>query len=461
MGAGVSSWKLANAVSRMGQLGVVSGTALDSILIRKLQNGDIGGNFKRSLEAFPLPKVAERIYEKYFSAAGKVPNSSYKRSPMLTASPSIEAQELLTVANFAEVFLAKEGHDNPVGINYLEKIQMSALASIYGAMLAGVSYVLMGAGIPREIPGVLDKLAIHESVNLKLQVSEAASTDDFRMTFSPREIFKENFPPLQRPKFLAIISSSVLALTLAKKATGKVDGFVIEAPSAGGHNASPRGELHLNSRGEPIYGTKDEVDLEVIKDLGLPFWLAGSYGSAEGLQRALNLGAVGVQVGTPFALCQESGLAENLKEHLLREAVEGHVDVFTDPTASPTGFPFKVARIPGTNSELEAYLQRPRRCDLGYLRKPYKKSDGTIGYRCPAEPLKDYIAKGGKREETDGRKCLCNALLANIDLPQLQKNSYEEKPLVTIGDDVDNVKRFMKPGKRSYSAADVIQLLLG
>lgn len=43
MGAGVSNWKLARAVSLAGQLGVVSGTALDSILTRRLQMGDRDG----------------------------------------------------------------------------------------------------------------------------------------------------------------------------------------------------------------------------------------------------------------------------------------------------------------------------------------------------------------------------------------------------------------------------------
>ena len=36
MGVGVSNWRLANAVSRLGQLGVVSGTALDALLVRRL-----------------------------------------------------------------------------------------------------------------------------------------------------------------------------------------------------------------------------------------------------------------------------------------------------------------------------------------------------------------------------------------------------------------------------------------
>src|ERR1700693_5650483 len=61
MGAGVSSWKLAKAVSQAGQLGVVSGTALDQILARRLQDGDPGGNMRRGLDRFPFHSVAERI----------------------------------------------------------------------------------------------------------------------------------------------------------------------------------------------------------------------------------------------------------------------------------------------------------------------------------------------------------------------------------------------------------------
>jgi nitronate monooxygenase len=75
----------------------------------------------------------------------------------------------------------------------------------------------------------------------------------------------------------------VLALTLARKANGRVDGFVVEGPTAGGHNAPPRGKLQLNDLGEPVYGERDRVDLTKLRDLGLPFWLAGGYGSRERL----------------------------------------------------------------------------------------------------------------------------------------------------------------------------------
>ena len=43
MGAGVSSWTLAKAVAKKGQLGVVSSTALDATLVRHLCAGDQGG----------------------------------------------------------------------------------------------------------------------------------------------------------------------------------------------------------------------------------------------------------------------------------------------------------------------------------------------------------------------------------------------------------------------------------
>ena len=59
MGVGVSSWRLARSVSRVGGLGVVSGTALDVVLARRLQDGDPGGHMRRALAAFPEQGMAD------------------------------------------------------------------------------------------------------------------------------------------------------------------------------------------------------------------------------------------------------------------------------------------------------------------------------------------------------------------------------------------------------------------
>jgi len=98
----------------------------------------------------------------------------------------------------------------------------------------------------------------------------------------------------------------------------------------------------------------------------LPFWLAGSRATAARLADAIRAGAVGVQVGTVFAFCEESGIADGLKSLVLQKAMNGSLDVFTDPLASPTGFPFKVTRLMGTVSDEEIYTARERVCDLGY-----------------------------------------------------------------------------------------------
>ena len=460
LGAGVSSWRLARAVSGLGQLGVVSGTALDAILARRLQDGDPGGHMRRGLDHFPFHKMAENVWRTYYIPGGKPEGASYRTLPMHNEDGPRELRELLIVANFVEVFLSREGHENPVGINYLEKIQLPHLPSIYGAMLAGVDYVLVGAGIPLKIPGVLDRFASHQSATYALDVAEATQGGGTMMTFVPREYMEHDLPPLHRPQFLAVIASNTLATTMVKRANGRVDGFIVEGPTAGGHNAPPRGKLQLSKAGEPVYGERDRVDLAKLRELKLPFWLAGGYGSPEKLREALASGAAGVQVGTAFAFCAESALRNDYKQALLEKVVSGEARVSTDPLASPTSFPFKVAPLEGTVSEHEVYVARPRICDLGFLREAYRTAEGGVGFRCSAEPVTIYVSKGGKPEDTVGRKCLCNALVANIGHPQVRNGKYVEKGLVTSGDSLSDIGRFLPSNGAAYGAAEVVRQLL-
>ena len=458
MGVGVSNWRLAQAVSRLGQLGVVSGTALDTLFVRRLVDGDSGGHMKRAIDAFPFQEMARRVWNEYFVPGGKPADAAYPALTMHQAKQQRKVAELLMVSNFAEVFLAKEGHKNPVGINFLEKVQMPHLASIYGAMLAGVGYVLMGAGIPLHIPGVLDALAAQHAAVYKLAV--VGATEDVYMNFDPADYAEGKLPELVRPKFLAIVSSNTLATTMLRRASGKVDGLVYESPIAGGHNAPPRGKLQVNEAGEPLYGERDRISVEDLRALGVPFWLAGGYGSPGKVREAIEAGATGVQVGTVFALTEESGLRDDLKTELLSQVRERRGHIFTDRLASPTGFPFKVAVLEGTGSQLPIYEQRKRVCDLGYLREPYEGGDGKVGYRCAAEPVANYLAKGGKQEDTVGRKCLCNSLLANVGHAQIRKDGRVEAALVTAGDDINTASEFMADGKMTYSVADVVGQLL-
>jgi NAD(P)H-dependent flavin oxidoreductase YrpB (nitropropane dioxygenase family) len=459
MGIGVSNWRLARAVSLRGQLGVVSGTAIDSLFVRRLQDGDLGGHLQRAMAHFPIPGVAADALRRYFRPGGRPDGTPYRALTVYRRGVARVREELTMLASFVEVWLAREGHAGAVGVNLLTKLQLPNLATLYGAMLAGVDYVLMGAGIPREIPAVLDAFAAQEPATMRLDIEGAGPEVDPTIRLDPRDHWKGAAPrPLHRPRFLPIIASNSLATMLARKASGRIDGFVIEGPRAGGHNAPPRGAPQLNDRGEPVYGARDEVDLAKIRELGLPFWLAGGTGSPEALRAAHQAGAAGIQVGTLFAYTEESGLTPEYKAAVLGHAARSEVDVFTDPQASPTGYPFKVVHWPGDPSP--AVERRERVCDLGYLRTAYVRPDGALGYRCPAEPVAAYVEKGGREEDTVGRRCLCNALMANVGHPQLRSDGRLEPPILTSGDDLSAIGSFLG-GRERYTADDVLDYLLG
>ncbi len=457
MGVAVSDWRLAHAVALLGQMGVISATGIDTVLVRRLQDGDQGGHMRRALAAFPIKRAADEFLAKYFLPEGRTPGQPYALLPMYRQVVRRAREEAQMLAAFVEVWLAKEGHHGLIGANLLTKIQRPNLAALYGAMLAGVDYILMGAGIPREIPPALDAFAEHQKAQLKMDVVGLEEGRVEYITLDPADYWDGETPvPVKRPAFLAIVASNSLATMLARKGGGGVQGFIIEGPTAGGHNAPPRGPLVLNEQGEPVYGERDVVDLGELAKLGLPFWLAGGEGWPERLAKARAAGAVGIQVGTLFAYSDESGLPAAIKRSVLESAVRGEVAVRTDPLASPTGYPFKVVSWSG---DVSAGVKRERICDMGYLRTAYARDDGKIGFRCASEPIDDYVQKGGLEVETTGRRCLCNALMANIGIGQYREDGFQETPLITSGDDLTMIAEFLR-GRTSYSAAEVVEFLL-
>jgi NAD(P)H-dependent flavin oxidoreductase YrpB (nitropropane dioxygenase family) len=456
MGVAVSNHRLARAVAMTGHLGVVSGTAIDLVLARRLQDGDPSGEMRDALARFPVPGIADQVLQRYFLPAGRR-GRPYRGVPMHSHRDNHASQDLLAVAAFAEVVLAKRDHRGRIGINLLTKVQVPTVPTLFGAMLAGVDVVLMGAGIPRDIPGILDRLAAMEPVETRLEVAGASAQDSVpHLRFDPNRFPVDT--AVRRPAFLPIVSSHTLATVLVRKASGSVEGFVVEAPTAGGHNAPPRGTAAYDALGQPVYGDRDQVDFGVMRDLGLPFWLAGGMDTPERVREALDVGASGVQVGTLFAFCRESGIAPPLRSAVLDAVHGGREFVLTSSRASSTGYPFKVAAIPGTLSEHDVYAARTRLCDLGYLREAYIKPAGGIGYRCAAEPVADHIAKGGDAAATVDRMCLCNGLSAAIGLAQV-RGAGVEPAVITSGDGLGSVRTVLDDGD-GYSAADVVTHLL-
>lgn len=471
MAVGVANWRLAKAVALAGRnlnkstLGVVAGTGVEVLLARRLQDGDPEGHVQRALAAFPYPRISESILNQYYFDVKKPPSARYKFTPrpadLLSGDPEKIARmnELSVAANFVEVWLAKEGHDRPIGINHLEKVQLLHLPRLYGAMLAGVDYVIEGAGIPDQVPGVLDRLSNLEIAQYNIDVT--GSNGKLPVIFDPSRFGgKLLTQELRRPRLLAIISSNLLARVLATRVSGEVYGFVVEKPTAGGHNAPPRGKLILNEKGEPIYGDKDVVDLGKLAELKKPFWAAGGYASPAMFAEALAVGAAGIQTGTIFALCEESGMRADLKQEARRQAFDKVLENFTSVTASPTGFPFKVAQISGTVAERAVSEARVRACTAGHLVEVYQTKKGRPGFRCSAEPVKTYVQKGGEESDTVGVECICNELLATAGYAQTDKLGTDP-PIVTLGDDTSFISEVLEDRDGSYTAEDAVRYLLG
>jgi NAD(P)H-dependent flavin oxidoreductase YrpB (nitropropane dioxygenase family) len=451
MGVYISTPFLANAVSRNGALGTISGVAPERVMSIILGKGDIGGHYRRALSHFPFPKIAKQVLDAFYIEEGNPHGLSARNAPMFTINPSGLLIALSVCANYSFVWLAKEGHDDPVSINYLEKIAMPHVYAITGAMLAGVDFITMGAGLPFEIPAVIS--AISEGRPAIYRVSVAGANDKFKMSFDPEAFFGGKLPPLKKPGFLPIIASNLLArlymreLHRGKIPEGGIHGFVVEEPTAGGHNAPPREGV--------AYGPSDEVDYAKIAEHGLPFWIGGSKASPERLKWAKSVGAAGIQAGSIFALCEESGMDPMIRRKIRELGFAGKLDIRTDMKASPTGFPFKVAVLPETLSEESVYLARKRVCDHGALRTLFEEPDGSIGYRCPAEPVAAYLAKQGALEDTSGARCICNGLLSTCGFGHVG-----EAPIVTLGDDVSFLRSLMARPEDSYGAVEALKYLL-
>ena len=456
MGIAVSSWQLAKEVSIAGELGVISGTAIDSVVARRLQDGDLTGDIRRAMAAYPHQETIKEIMDRFFIEGGREDGKPYLDVPKLSIKGNLFSNKLLAVASFVEVWLAKEGHNGLIGMNILEKIQLAIPAQLYGAMLADVDYILIGAGIPAQVPHLLNEISQGNKVAMKVDVAD--TKDKHYLHFDPRTLGLDNFP-IKRPLFLAIVTSHALVAYLNKDEETKPDGYVIEYHVAGGHNAPPRAKNHVNDEGEAVYNELDIPNLEKIHASGSPFWLAGGYATPEKVKEAISHGAQGVQVGSLFALANESGFTNENRSSILVSLADPTMRVMTDASASPTGFPFKVIQNNQTLSNDNLYKERTRICDLGYLRTMFQREKGGIGYRCPAEPLDNYEFKNGEVDQAQGSKCLCNALMADIGLGQVRPDGRTEISLLTFGSDLDGPRALRALHPDGWNAVQALNFL--
>ncbi len=503
MGVDIANWKMARAAALWGikhgmpTMGIVSNTGRDIVYARALQDGDPGGHYRRASKHFPNQRIVDEVWSRYYIEGGKPSDKPYKAVPVATFRQSRQSRELIALAGGSEIWLAKEGHDGPIGVNFLTEVQAPMQSELAAVMAEKVDAVVVGAGIPLQFPDVMDDLAAYRKSRFYPHV-EAGNPKEFEMLFDPRDIFPESLGvELRRPWFIPIVSTPSLAKSIIKSTKSgdgeiRVDGCVVELYSAGGHNAPPRGKpIRYNERREPQYGPRDEMNeakWAEMRELGIPFWGAGAFARPERLKELIEkFGANGGQFGSIFAMTEESGYAPWIKAELRRLGYLGILDVLKDGDGSPSSFPFNEGMIPGTIAIPEVYAERDtdvdgRICDLERLRHMGANRSGDVIMYCPSEPVEDYVRKRLQRRdtnalynntitsygrtaiifniiaETKGKKCLCNHLLSAAGKPQVRKWGVE-KAIVTIGDDVGFLPDLINSPYGFYFVDDALNYL--
>lgn len=431
-----------------GHEGTVSLTGCWLEMIRRLQLGDPDGQIRRALSHFPSKRIREWILAKYYIPEGEIQPVSADHSQLFAGAQVLsyplrrETCELMMAGSYVYVWLAKEGHrDVPIAINLLEKMQLTILHCLFGAMLAGLNgrdTVMMGAGIPIQVAAALNRLADGKEASYRITIDGADPHDVYAVHLDPHDCGLDELPPLQRPRWVPIISLDTLAKALAKRSEGGIegiDGYYIENPrrGPGGHVPSPRGGVGAD--GVVRFSERDEAKLDEVLKEGKPVWLAGNEARPTALAEALDRGAAGIGIGSIVALSEASGILHALKEGMIRAFLDGTLKVRYDAHASPSGYPFAVVEFPGTVLD-PATLKREAVCDIGALATPYLiPGSKKVGMRCTAAPAA-YVRTGGLLEDTIGKLCLCNGLLAAVGFGQVRYVNgmiQVELPLLTLG----------------------------
>ncbi len=284
-------------------------------------------------------------------------------------------------AAYQEVSLSKSS-GGFTGINIMVALVRDYEDSVKGAVDAGADFIISGAGLPLNLPAIA--------------------------------------PP--RDTALIPIVSSARALELICKKWERLryrpDAVVLEGPLAGGHLGFKIDQIELESN--KLENLLPPVKEMAIKYGDIPVIVAGGIYTHTDIQRFLQMGANGVQMGTRFLATEESSASDVYKKAVV-DAQADDIIVARKP-ASPCGLPFRIIKqSPMYVSGLKRL--RPPKCDKGYVL--LKDDEGKFS-RCPA------------KESNEDCFCICNGLLSSAGY-----NPDKEEPLFTVGTNASRVNKIL------------------
>lgn len=315
MGVGVSSSDLAGAVAEYGAVGTLSSVALSSTpRYRPLLHAKI--REAKEFAASHGRKVTEDEFEDVFHAANlEALRQEIRRARGISGGKGALFMNVMVAVN-----------------RYREHIVASCEE--------GVDAVVCGAGLPTDLP----------------------------------EIAKD-FPDVA---LIPIVSSPRAAAILLKKWAkyGRMpDAFVVEDPSrAGGHLGSPTLDKVDAEETRLESAVPELVRMLRSQGLDIPVIAAGGIVTRDDVERMLELGASGVQMGTRFLSSWESGASDAFKEAVVRAGSEDVVEYYSNAM-----LPARALRQSGVFRNLSEVRVRVRKCVENCLTHCAYR-DGKEGY---------------------------------------------------------------------------------
>lgn len=163
----------------------------------------------------------------------------------------------------------------------------------------------------QSLGGTLPSYNPYSAISFEEQVRVLidANVPAFSFTFGipPKEILDEC-----RARGIVIIGTATTPDEAIELQKANVDVIVASGFEAGGHRGS-----FLRASEDSLIGTFSLV-LQIADLVSVPVVAAGGIADARGIVAAFALGAAGVQIGTAFLACEESGASPQHRETLLR-----------------------------------------------------------------------------------------------------------------------------------------------
>jgi nitronate monooxygenase len=312
MGVGISAHRLAGSVARLGAVGTIA-----SIDLRH-HHADLMEQARHVRDHEKLDKLNCIALEREVRAA-----------------------------------LEMAGGDGLLAVNVMKAVSSYA-AMVHIACRSGAHAVVMGAGLPLDLPEL---------------------TSDY--------------PEVALIPILSDVRGIAVVIKKWMRKKRLPDAIVIEHPRyAGGHLGAPKPEEINDPRFD--FPVVLEGTFELFKELGIeqeniPLIPAGGINTHEKIKSLLGMGASAVQVGTPFAVTEEGDAHPNFKK-VLAEAKPEDIVTFM----SVAGLPARAVLTPWLKSylRLEAKLQECARAGAERC---------AAGLQCLTKcGLRDGLAKFGQ-----------------------------------------------------------------